>query len=212
MELESSSSKVNGKSMSPPSSSKRMSRTKICLLVTFAVILAVVLLMVILGLTVFKPKRPVTTVNSVSLKDVDFSLDVLNGPRVHINVTVDVNLSVKNPNKVGFKYTNSSAFLKYRGEIVGEAPIPAGEISSDQTRPMNMSLTVLADRLLTNSNAYSDVLSGTLPLTTYTRIPGKVRILNFIKIHVVSYTTCDLTINVLSRTVADQTCHYKTKL
>ncbi|XP_059669827.1 uncharacterized protein LOC132315086 [Cornus florida] len=214
MDLESSPLKVNEKSVDGPCSSpKRMSRRrKICLLVTFGVILAVVLLIVILALTVFKPKDPVITVNPVSLENLDFSLDALNGRRVYLNVTVDVSLSVKNPNKVGFNYRNSSASLKYMGELVGEVPIPAGKISADKTKPMNVSVTVLADRLLTNSNAYSDVLSGTLPLSASTRISGKVRILNFIKIGVVAYATCDFTINVMTITVADQTCDYKTKL
>ncbi|XP_059669824.1 uncharacterized protein LOC132315084 [Cornus florida] len=205
MDLESSSSKVNGKYVhGPSSSSKRMSRRNKCLLVTFAVILAVLLLMVILGLTVFKLKNPVTTVNSISLKDLQL------GPTSQLNMTVDVNLSIKNPNKVGFKYTTSSALLKYRGELVGEGPIPAGEISSDQTLSMNITFMVLADELLNNSNA--DDFFGPLPLTAYTRLSGQVGILDIIKIHLVSSTTCDLTINVVTTTVANQTCHYKTKL
>ncbi|CAK9153769.1 unnamed protein product [Ilex paraguariensis] len=205
-----------GKSMRSPtptdhhhtSKLRRRRRRNICLAV-IAVILLVVLIFVILGLTVFKAKRPLTTVNSVSVRDLDFSIDIAR-VRVLLNVTVDVNLSIKNPNKVGFKYTNSSALLKYRGEVVGEAPIPAGKISADETRQMNLTLTLMADRLLSNPNVYSEVIAGTLPLQTYTRISGKVQIL--FKIHVVSYTTCDLTVDIRSRSVGNQTCHYKTKL
>ncbi|KAK2981876.1 hypothetical protein RJ640_010393 [Escallonia rubra] len=160
-------------------------RRNICLAVTLF-LLALVLLIVILALTVFKAKRPVNTVNSVSLKDFDLSLDIARF-RVHLNITLDVNLSVQNPNKVGFKYTDSSALVKYRGEVVGEVPLPAGKIGAGETKAMNLTLTVLADRLLSNSNAYSDVVAGALPLTIYTRISGKVKILfNF---HFVSYTT-----------------------
>ncbi|KAF7144152.1 hypothetical protein RHSIM_Rhsim05G0234400 [Rhododendron simsii] len=183
----------------PPPQTSRKRRRNICLVV-IAVILGLVLLMVILGLTVFKAKHPVTTVNSVALKDFDFSLNLAK-LGVYLNVTLDVNLSIKNPNKVGFKYTNSSAFLNYRGQVVGQAPLPASKIPSDQTVTMNLTLTVLADRLISNSNLYSDIISGTLPLNTFTRIAGKVYILKIIKIHVVSYTTCDINIDVLKRPV-----------
>uniref|UniRef100_A0A5B7BSR5 Putative Harpin-induced 1 n=1 Tax=Davidia involucrata TaxID=16924 RepID=A0A5B7BSR5_DAVIN len=212
MEVESSSSKDGKSARSLPHDHTgiRRRRRNICFVV-IAVILAVALLILILALTVFKAKTPVTTVNSVALKDLDFSLDIVR-LRVHLNVTLDVNISVKNKNKVGFKYTNSSALLKYRGQVVGEVPLPARKIAADRTLPMNLTLTVLADRLLSNPNVYSDVSSGTLPLTTSTRLSGKVYILKLFKFHVVSYTSCELTINVMSRTVDDQRCKYKTKL
>lgn len=172
-------------------------------------ILVVGIVILVLGLTVFKAKRPVTSVNSVSLRDFDLSLDVL-ALRVRLNVSLDVNVAVKNPNKVGFQFTNSSALLKYRGQVVGEVPIPAGKIGAQQTLSMNITLALMADRLLSNSNLYSDVASGTVPLSTFTRISGHVRIL--FKIHVVSYTTCDLYVDVINRRIANQTCHYRTKL
>ncbi|CAA2955559.1 uncharacterized protein LOC111398559 [Olea europaea var. sylvestris] len=184
-------------------------RRRIICLVVISVILALALIFTILGLTVFKAKRPVTTVNSVALTDLDFSLDIARF-RVHLNVTVDTSVAVKNPNRVGFKYKNSTALLKYRGIMVGEVPIPAGKISARDSKILNLTLTLMADRVLSNSNLYSDILSGTLRLQTYTRIAGKVRIL--FNIHVVSYTTCDLEISISSRNVTKQQCQYKTKL
>ncbi|KAL6988246.1 hypothetical protein U1Q18_013994 [Sarracenia purpurea var. burkii] len=213
MEIESSTIALkDAKSMpsTPPPRNSRKRKRNICLAV-IAVILGLVLVIVILGLTVFKARRPVTTVNSVALKDLQFSLDILR-LKVYLNATLDVSLSIKNPNKVGFKYSNSSALLKYRGELVGEAPLLASKISADQTLPMNITLTLMADRLLSNSDLYSDIMSGTLPLTTFTRISGKVYILKIFKIHVVSTTTCDVNIDVTNRSVANQTCRYKTKL
>ncbi|KAK7837279.1 hypothetical protein CFP56_021437 [Quercus suber] len=84
-----------------------------------------------------------------------------------------IDLSVKNPNKAGFKYSNSTAYLNYRGQLVGEVPIPADQISAGETKPMNISLTLLADRLLSNSDLYSDVKSGVLALNSNVRLLGK---------------------------------------
>lgn len=195
--------------MTPPpnygSSKKRRGRN--CCFICLAVLLLLGLLFLILGLTVFKAKKPVITVNSVSLRD--FSVDIL---QVHLNVTLQADLSVRNPNRVGFKYDSTSAILQYKGQVVGDAPIPAGGIGSRDTRPMNITLTVMADRLLSNSGLYSDILSGSgmLPLTTYVKLSGVVRVL--FKIHVKTTTSCDLYIDVLNRKLANQTCHYKTKL
>ncbi|KAL3839913.1 hypothetical protein ACJIZ3_024504 [Penstemon smallii] len=180
----------------------------ICVWITSA-ILGLGLLFLILGLTVFKAKRPVTKINSVGLSDLDVSLDLAR-LRVVLNVTLDIGVSVENPNRVGFRYTNSTAYLRYRGNDVGEVPIGAGRIGARDTRALNLTLTVMADRLLSNSDLYTDALSGTLPFQTYIRMEGKVKIL--FSIHVVTYTTCDLEIDVLNRTISNQKCRYRTKL
>ncbi|GER55687.1 late embryogenesis abundant protein [Striga asiatica] len=143
-------------------------------------------------------KRPRTSVDFVSLEDLDSSFDFAR-LRLHLNLTLDLRISVTNPNRVGFRYTTSTALLRYRGGEVGQVPVPAGRIGSRDTHTLNLTLTLMADRLLTNSAVYSDAISGTLPLQTYVRLAGKVRILfNF---HVVTYTTCDLEIALLNRTV-----------
>ncbi|MED6183166.1 hypothetical protein PIB30_035485 [Stylosanthes scabra] len=183
---------------------------KVCLLIA-GIVMAIILLIVILAMTVFKAKHPINTVDSLKLQDLKVSLDIAR-LRVDLNVTLDVDVSVKNPNKVGFKYANSSAQLNYRGQQVGEVPIPAGEISADETKGFNLTLTIMADRLISNSQVYSDVISGSLPLSTFLRMSGKVSILGFIKVHVVSSTTCDFAVNLSNRTVGKQECQYKTKL
>ncbi|KAL2899722.1 hypothetical protein RDABS01_024804 [Bienertia sinuspersici] len=182
-----------------------------CWLVVLAVVIAIVVILAILGATVFKAKRPITTVNSVALRDFDVSFDALR-IKVHLNVSLDASITVKNPNKVGLKYTDSSAFVDYRGQVVGQAPIPAGKISAGQTLPINLTLTVMADRLLDNTKSVvSDLLAGNLPLSTRARISGKVTVL-FVKIHVVSDSSCHLNISVSSQSISNSDCTYNTRL
>ncbi|KAI3788505.1 hypothetical protein L2E82_01273 [Cichorium intybus] len=182
----------------------------ICSSIT-GVILTIALVFLILGLTVFKAKKPVLTVGSVALED--FNVAVNTFPvRVSLNLSLALGISIENPNKVGVKYGNSSASLLYRGTEIGEVPIPAGEIGSDETKQLNLTVTVFADRLLSDSDLYRDlIINGNLPFSTYTRIKAKVRVL-FIHIHVTSTSTCDVNIDVPGRRIANQTCHYKNKL
>ncbi|KAI3507272.1 hypothetical protein L1887_22181 [Cichorium endivia] len=193
----------------PSRSHKR--RRCICLTVTICVLIAVGLLVMILALTYFKSKKPVTTVNSVVLKDVNASVSLI-PLRVSVNVSLDISISVKNPNKLGMKYRNSSAALRYEGKDIGNVPIPAGTIGSGETKQLNLTVTVFVDRLVRDVDVYGDVISGSLPLSTYTRVSGKVRILNLFNIHVVSTSTCNLKIDILKQRITDQNCHYKNKI
>ncbi|XP_057549327.1 uncharacterized protein LOC130827586 [Amaranthus tricolor] len=150
-------------------------------LVVLSLMIAIVVLLSILGATVFKARPPIITVNEITLRD--FDLSFASHVNIHFNVSLDASLSVNNPNKVGLKYASTFAFLDYRGQIVGEAPIPAGKISADQTLPMKLTLTVMADRILSNSQSLiSDLLATTLPLSTNIRISGKVTLL-FVKMN-----------------------------
>ncbi|XVF84327.1 hypothetical protein PTKIN_Ptkin17bG0028100 [Pterospermum kingtungense] len=216
MEVESARIK-NEKSMAGPGGSATTSafqgRRKwrnICLGV-MGVLIFIIILIIILAFTVFKAKRPVTTIDDISLSSLRFGLD-LAGVRVLFNASLDVDLSIKNPNKVGFKYKDSSAQLNYRGQQVGEVPIPAGKISADETVPMNLTLTVMADRLISDSNFISDLSGRQLPLNTFAKISGKVNVLSLFKIHVVSSTSCDFIVFLSNSSIGDQTCKYKTKL
>ncbi|XP_010529410.1 PREDICTED: uncharacterized protein LOC104806281 [Tarenaya hassleriana] len=189
---------------------KRHRCRNICLCLTAAVALIIVV-SVILGLTVFKPKRPVTVIDSVAVDQLRASVDMAR-MRVLLNLTLDVDLSLTNPNRVGFSYDPTSALLNYRGDLIGEAPIPAGRIPAEGRKPMNLTLTLMADRLLSNSQLLSDVISGELLLNTLVKVTGKVRIINLFNLRVRSSSSCDLTLSISARNVTRQVCKYSTKL
>ncbi|MFS7976451.1 putative Late embryogenesis abundant protein, LEA_2 subgroup [Helianthus anomalus] len=186
-------------------------RKCICISTTLTTLLAIALLILILALTVFKTKKPITTVNSVTINDINATINLI-PLKISINISLDIKISVKNPNKIGITYHNSSAALMYKGRDVGNVPIPAGKIGSGDTKQMKLTLTVFADRLLSDVDVYGDVISGNFMLSSYTRIYGKVRVLNLFNIHVSSTSTCDLKIDVLNRKIVYQRCHYKNKV
>ncbi|KAJ8649888.1 hypothetical protein MRB53_002911 [Persea americana] len=126
--------------------------------ISLSLLILFILILLILGITLFKPKHAITTVNSVKVNGMRVALDVPQ-LRVDFNVSLDIDLTVKNPNRVSFRYGNSSALLYYRGVVVGEAEIPAGQISSGETKGMNVTLVLMADQLLSDSDFYSDVVS-----------------------------------------------------
>lgn len=186
-------------------SSRRSTRRRcICLSVTLPLI-TIGLLILILSQTVFKSKKPVTTVNSIILKDINADINLI-PLTVSLNISININISIKNRNKVGITYKNSSAVLRYKSHDIGHVPIPAGKIGSEDTKHMNLTLTIFADRLLSDVNVYGNVISGNFPVSTYTRISGKIRVLNLFNIRVVTTSTCDLNIDILNRRIVSQKC------
>ncbi|XP_044473114.1 uncharacterized protein LOC123201606 [Mangifera indica] len=185
-------------------------RWKICIGLGVTLILLIVIL-VILAFTVFKAKDPEITVDSVALDDLNVGLDAAR-VTVNLNLTVAVNLTVKNPNKVGMKYQDSVAVLFCRGEQVGEVPIPAGKVSADETVHLLVFLTVMADRFVSNTQILSDVVSGSLPISTNTKISGKVSIFNVFNVHVTSVSNCSFTVYIANRTISEEHCTYKNSL
>ncbi|KAL1556235.1 hypothetical protein AAHA92_11886 [Salvia divinorum] len=174
-----------------------------------AAALALSLIILLLAFTVFKPRHPVITVNSIAVSDLNFSFDVAR-LGVRFNLSLDTNVTARNPNRVGFRYADSSAVLRFRGGDVGEVPIPAGEIGAGETRNLDLTLVLMTDRLIFDSDFYAEAFSGTLRFETFIRMAGKVRVV--FDIRVVSYTSCDLDIRLATRTVSNQTCRYKIKI
>ncbi|KAJ4951561.1 hypothetical protein NE237_028393 [Protea cynaroides] len=140
----------------------------LCLELIFGLLLLLVLILLILSFTACKPKTPIISVNWVSVEGDNVSIDL--PLKAELNLTLLMDVSVMNPNKAGFKYGASSAWLYYRSQVVGEAPIRADDISAGETLEMIIPLTLMANQLLSVPNLYSDVISGTLELSTYTRL------------------------------------------
>ncbi|CAL9044056.1 uncharacterized protein LOC135673288 [Musa acuminata AAA Group] len=181
-----------------------------CVIISVAVILGIALLLLILGLTVFRPRHTVTTINSVHLGALRVGLDVPH-LSVDLNVTLDLDITATNPNRASFRYDTGNAELFYHGGLVGEAVIPPGRVGAEGSVRTNVSLTVMADRLISDATLYKDVISGSVPFSTNTRLPGTVTILGVFKHHMVAYTMCNITVSVQSRSVENSDCRYKTK-
>lgn len=193
----------------PPKSGRSHRKRNICIGILVSIV-AIVLLIVILALTVFKAKDPKTTINSITVQNVSIALDTV-GMRVNLNVTLDVNVGIKNPNKVSMKLKKGNADIMYRGDTVGVVPIPVAKISADKTTALNMTVTLLANRLLSNPQLYSDATAGSMPMSTKAEVSGKVNIVG-IKISVSATSTCYFTVFIGNRTVSDQDCKTKAKI
>ncbi|XP_021280731.1 late embryogenesis abundant protein At1g64065 [Herrania umbratica] len=188
---------------------KRKKCIKCCGCVAALMIIQAVVI-IILVFTVFRVKDPVIKMNGVAVTH----LELINGttPKPGSNISLIADVSVKNPNVASFKYKNTTTTLYYYGTIVGEARGPPGRAKARRTMRMNISVDIITDRLLASPNLVADVSSGTLTMSSYSRIGGRVNMLNIIKKHVTVKMNCSMTVNISSQAIQEQKCKRKVDL
>ncbi|XP_035543627.1 uncharacterized protein LOC118347702 [Juglans regia] len=165
-----------------------------------ALFLILAVVMLVLAFTVFHIKDPVIRMNSVTLQQ-----PVGAGA---LRATVIADVSVKNPNLVAFRYGNSTTTVYYRGEMVGEGTIPQGKAKARRTQRMNMTMYIMLDKILAVPSYNKDSNSGALPMSTFTKLSGSVKILKIKKKNVVVEMNCSFTYNVTSKAIfQDNKCN-----
>ncbi|PQQ09447.1 uncharacterized protein Pyn_21439 [Prunus yedoensis var. nudiflora] len=135
--------------------------------ITAVVVLVITafIITVILSVTVYRGKDPITMVDGVVLRDLHISHKV---PKL----TVDLNLSVKNPTRT-----------------------PSGPPKA----PHSWSIGG-------NPGIYMEMKAGMVPFNTYTKISGKVKVFNLVKVNVISTGLCGFAVDVKSKTVGEPKC------
>ncbi|XP_010261404.1 PREDICTED: late embryogenesis abundant protein At1g64065-like [Nelumbo nucifera] len=182
---------------------------KCCGFITALVLIQAVTI-IVLAFTVFRVRDPEIKMNGVTID----RLDLVNGtvPRPGVNMSLTADVSVKNPNFASFKYGNTSTTLYYRGTVIGEARNPPGHARARRTMRMNVTVDVITDRLMNNSNLQNDISSRMLTMSSYTRIGGRVNILKLVKRHVNVKMNCTMSVNLTSQAIQEQKCKRHVKL
>ena len=188
---------------------KRKRCIKCCGIIS-ALLLLQAIVVIILIFTVFKVKDPIIKMNGVTITKLELINNTIPKPGVNMSLIADV--SVKNPNVASFKYSNTTTTLFYHGGVVGEARGPPGKAKPRRTMQMNITVDIITDRLISNPNLQSDVGSGLLTMSSYSKIPGRVKMLSIINKHVVVKMNCTMTVNISSQAIQDQKCKRKVSL
>ncbi|XP_010545148.1 PREDICTED: collagen alpha-1(XXI) chain-like [Tarenaya hassleriana] len=140
-------------------------RTNLASCLVAAIFLVFILIVVlVVYFTVFKPKDPKISVNSVQLP----SFAVSNNTA---NFTFSQYVSVRNPNRAVFSHYDSSIQLLYSGRQVGFMFIPAGKIDSGRTQYMAATFTVNSFSL----SPPSITVPGISAVSAAADIPGPTR-------------------------------------
>lgn len=182
---------------------RRMCHLCCCLGVGLTFLMGILLL--ILVFAVFKARDPHVWVNGVKLAELNITYGTL---VPHVQLRLDLNLTVHNPNRANYNYNNGSSILYYQEIEVGHADIPAGRLSAGETKAQRVTLNVQADKFLRGSNITKDYIAGVIPVSATTKISGRVNVLNIYKRHGVSYSWCSISVFIANATLASLQCRY----
>ena len=181
-------------------------RRKMICVVIMGVIVVITIVLVILGLTVFKARDPKVQINTISLET--FSIEANS-----LNMSLVLDVTVHNPNREGFRHSECLTRLFYYGDPVGQATIPAGNIKSKGNECFSVRLAVEAGhRVLVNQNLPGNIVSGRLPMVATTTVAGVIKVLGVFKHHAVTTSHCDVSIFVSNATIQSFVCRHGMKI
>ncbi|XP_010523771.1 PREDICTED: uncharacterized protein LOC104802047 [Tarenaya hassleriana] len=169
-----------------------------------------IVLPLVLFFTVFQAKDPIIVVNNVTMPSLPGTQ--FPPPDITANMSMVVDVSVKNPNAASFKYSNTTTELYYKGLLFGEARGPPGRARARRTVRMNVTLDIYAGRLMSDPGLLEDIGSGLMNVTSYSRVHGRVKILGFLKAQMTVKMNCSTSFNVTSRSILRFKCKRKFNL
>lgn len=169
--------------------------------ISFIVVAVVVL--VILGLTVFKVRGPEMKVNSITIHPDAGTNSSSN------NVTVIVDESVKNPNPMTYYFTNSKTSLYYKNTSIGDFIWSDGKASGGKAYRRNVTVDLPGDGLLNMLIEGGAFSKDTVSIDGATKVGGHVKIFGLVRHHVDVAMNCTVMVGVLNLTIVDQTCRQR---
>lgn len=157
---------------------------KICCGITALIILILIVVAVVLYFTIFKPKQPKITTQSVTLENFKYFPFPF-----FLNATFGLVVSIDNPNYGSYTYQNSTTYVTYRGINVAEASIENDTIPARGKHDIETTVVVQVDKIVADP---SDIFTQNFNFSSSTTLHGKATVLKFLKIKATSYSTCDI--------------------
>lgn len=155
-------------------------------------ILAVVLL--VLSFTLFRIGDPLIRLNSVTIQSLDISTN--GSSKTSVNLTLLVDVSVKNPNAATFKFDNGSTTIYYGGRVVGEGVHLQEKIKPRRTLRRNVTVEIDPVKFVDVPGFFTDLtVAKRLNVSSHTRISGRVNIMSLVKKQVVVKFNCSMTVS-----------------
>ncbi|XP_027343345.1 late embryogenesis abundant protein At1g64065-like [Abrus precatorius] len=179
---------------------------KMCLGGSVLFLIIVAIAIVTLFFTIFKPKDPDISVNPVGLQHFPFALS----PNLTMNLSLATVITIGNPNYGSFEFTNSTGYVNFHDNVVADVPIGANLVPARSKINLNTCTELMVGKLALDPHFWSDVLVGTLNLTSTATLPGEARFLKIIRLKATSSTSCNISFNFHTKDV-DSKCISKVK-
>ncbi|KAJ4760783.1 hypothetical protein LUZ62_071158 [Rhynchospora pubera] len=184
-------------------------KPKPCLKVICCILLIIIVLITVFlffTLYLFKKREVQITGNNASLEDLSFTITPIT-----LNLVLGITIGIKNPNYAGFKYESTNTTILYHGLQAGVSPMQAGVVKARSSKTIHNTIYIMATTIINSPFLLPEMIAGKLPLSSITSMVGKVVLFNNIKIHATVDTSCDIVVDLQSRTMTSS-CNGKVKI
>ncbi|PSS04408.1 Late embryogenesis abundant protein [Actinidia chinensis var. chinensis] len=154
---------------------------------------------VFFSMTVMKFRTPKFCVRSAT------SFDTFDVQPSSFNLRMNTQLGIKNTNFGPYKYGNSTIYFYYKGTQVGSAFIPKSKANFQRTKKVNVAVDLVAPTSL-NSKLANDLNSGILPLTSQSKLNGKIEIMFLFKKKRSINMNCTIYLNISTKQLQNIKC------
>ena len=167
-------------------------------IVTFAVFQTIII--VVFALFVMRFRSP-----KFRVRDASF-VSTFNFTNASFDLVMDTQFTIKNTNFGHFKYENGIVKFSYDGMIVGEAKLDEARARARSTKKVDRLVTLSSSDLPTNSKLTSDLGGGILPLTSNSKLDGKIHLMKVIKKKKSALLDCTLDVNLGMKKIQNVQC------
>ncbi|XP_058181442.1 uncharacterized protein LOC131299887 [Rhododendron vialii] len=154
------------------------------------------------SLTVMKVRNPKFRVRSATFD----TFDIVQTTNHSFNLRTNVALGIKNTNFGPYKYDNSTMYFYYGETEVGSAVIPKSKAQFRRTKKFTVSVDLASTSLAGNSQLASDMSSGIVPLSSRSKLSGKVELMLIFKKKKPVDMDCTMEVNIAAQALQNIKC------
>ncbi|WMV20626.1 hypothetical protein MTR67_014011 [Solanum verrucosum] len=173
---------------------RRKKRNKIVVYVALFIVFQIAVLL-FFSLYIMKIRTPKFSVQSAVF-------DHMVTENASFKITMNAELSVKNANFGPYNYKNSTIYFYYNDVSIGEAFVYQGKAGFKSSKKFNV-IVNLSSKV---SKLRNDLNSGTLILTSKSKLEGKVKLIFFMKKKKYTKMNCTIIIGLAGKVVRDIQC------
>ncbi|KAH7853446.1 hypothetical protein Vadar_002508 [Vaccinium darrowii] len=194
-------SRSDAEAASADSAELRRQKRKKWLMYGIAFVIFQTGIIVLFSLTVMKVKTPKFRVRSASFNNMNVQTT-----NSSFALNMNAQFGVKNTNFGPYKYDSTTVNFLYNNILVGSADIPKSKANFLSTKKINVAVDLTSANVTGHPNLASDLNNGILPLTSTSRLNGKVELMLIFKKNKAVNMDCTMDVNTSTGELKNVAC------
>ncbi|KAL0318069.1 UNVERIFIED_CONTAM: hypothetical protein Sangu_2221200 [Sesamum angustifolium] len=176
-------------------------RSRKCLAFTVTAVILQILIIPVFVIVFLRARTPKVRFGSLTVEALTLSSNASTQPS--LSMRLNTQLTIKNKNFGGFKFSESAISIVYRGNVVGSGVIPGSGVGARSTKKLNVTVDVESNK---DPFLSRDLNSGRVTVSSHARLEGRVRLLMIVKKKKTGSMNCTMDVDTRTRAVTNLNC------